>query len=247
MSNKKIINILIPLDVILDTVIATIARIDNTVALDLLKTNYHKRKCDFFPNIDKKEFDRLYAARDLETLSKSQLTNVFYVIKDILIAIIQKSIKTPFVEDSLITINTYPYNLDPTQARLFADAVFYRIGKLCPVVTESISDENLTPQFIKGRFDILFMYKYDHWLEMHTKDFEKIQIPEVELYVPAISFTHNLTDELLKDLLRENKTHPIDQLRFALAPFINLQPLDASVFSVYHPEEIRNTIESQTT
>ena len=244
MTNEKVFNILVPLDVILDTVIATVFRIDQNKAYELLKNGYHNRRSDFFSGIDKKEFDALYASRDINTLLRSQLTNIFVVINDIILSVAQKSIHEPYVEKSIVTINTYPYKLTSEQKKLFVDAVFYKIGRLCSVNLEYISDEELTPSFIKDRYNVFFMYKYDHWLELHTKEFEKIRIPEVQLFAPAISFTHDLTDELLRDLLNENKTHPFKQLKFALAPFVDLQLLDVNVFSVYNPKAIENSLES---
>lgn len=230
--------ILISLDVLLDTRIATVARMDQEKAVEILNGNYHQRKSDFFDGIDKAQFDLMYDQRDLETLLISQCTNIVLILKNFVSSIIDTAINTPYIDDCNITINTYPYDIDDKTITTIKQAVMHWVDRFATVDHVHLSDENLTPSYIKDNYDVLYMYQYDKWLETQTSNFEKTQIPRVDLYVPAISLNHDLTDKMIRDIKEETGQHPFDHLKFGLAPFINIKPIDVSAFSIFNPEKL---------
>lgn len=238
MAIKEEVNILVPLDVFLDTRIATVARLDAQKATELLMHGYHERRSDFYPGIDKKAFDALYESRDLKTLLYAQCTNIFIILRDLLASLVYTSSTTPYFKKISVLVNLTPYEIIEPELTLILKAIGAWLTPMAEISAIRLSDKELTPQYVKEHFNVLFRYEYSDWLEMHTEDFEHSPIPEVDLYVPAISFTHDLTDSLLKELKSKRGTHPIDDLKFAMAPFINLQPLDVSAFSVYAPEKL---------
>lgn len=244
MQTEEVFNILVSLDAILDTRIATIAKFDEALATQVLLNQYYERRSDYFEGIEKSLFDRLYKARDAQTLALAQVTNIFFVIKDILYAIIKKSIQTPYVKDIRITINTYPYELEADTLQWICKAVYFQTNQLCVIDTVHLSDTELTPQVVKDQYTILVRYEYDNWLEVNTENFKKCPIPSVELFVPAISFTYNLNEQALNDVITQVERNPFEQLQFGLAPFINLQPIDVIAFSAYHPKKILKVLES---
>ena len=235
---NKTARILISLDALLDTRIGTIARMDQNLALRVLSQGYHVRKSDFFPGVDKQLFDEMYAKRDLETLRISQCTNIVLVIKDFVTSIITSAINTPYIDDCEIVINTYPYDIDEQTIKLIKQALMFWVNRFATIDHVHLSDEELTPSLIKDNYDVLYMYSYEHWLDCQTNNFEKTQITRVDLYVPAISFNHDLTDKMIKDIKDETGQHPFEHLKFAMAPFVNMKPIDVSAFSIFNPEKI---------
>lgn len=228
---SKTVTILVPLDVILDTRIATVALMDEDKAVEILKNGYHKRRSDFFKGIDKKEFDERYKRRNEETLSRAQCTNIIYVLRDMVKLLIHQAMTTPYHNKVKLVINLYPYQLNKDTADIILAAISKWMIDLCEIESIYIRDEDLTPDFIKGRYDILFMYHYAHWLEQNTENFKKTSINDCNLYVPAISFETDLTDEMINKIKKESM-HPLDAIKLLAAPFINIEPIDVSAFSV---------------
>lgn len=230
MSNKSV-NILIPLDVLLDTRIATIALMDEDKAINLLQNGYHNRRSDLFLGIDKNEFLEKYSQRDELTLAKSQCTGIRFVLEDMIDTLHMQSETTPYHDKISITINTYPYKIKFDTLNLIIKAISGWLKFKGEIRTVYLSDEDLTPELIKSSYDILFMYHYAQWLETQVKNFENTSINNCNLYVPAISFEHDLNDKFLESIVDEGM-HPLEALKFLLAPFINLEPIDVEVFSV---------------
>jgi len=238
MNNQKV-GILIPIDVLLDTRIATIAKIDEQKALDLLNQGYHERRSDFFPGIDKTRFEEEYQKRDTSTLARAQCTNAVLFLKELVLTLTKQAVNTPFLSSVEVTINLHPYTLEESVIKGLVTAVSFWIDSLAIVKCASISNEDLTPNLISESFDILFMYEYASWLELQTKNFETKPIPSVNLYVPAISFTSELTEAIVQKVKEDTKMHPLEATKFLLAPFINLEPLDAKLFSVLSPPKFK--------
>ncbi len=228
---SKEINIYVPLDVLLDTRIAVISMMDENKAIDILRNGYHNRRSDIFKDIDKDEFDALYSKRDINVLLRSQCTNAVLFLSELITELQLKVSVTPQYEKVSLYINTYPYVLDEETVENITGAISFWIKDLCKIGTIHLSDEELTPEYIKDRFNILFMYHYANWLEVNTDNFSKTSINDCTLYVPAISFEHDLTDELIQNLTKMSM-HPIQAVRVLLAPFVKVDPIDVSVFSV---------------
>lgn len=233
---SETINILIPLDVILDTRIATIALMNETKAIEILKSGYHKRRSDFFKGIDKKEFDLKYSQRNEATLAKAQCTNIVYVLKDMIEQFLNQAISSHKQSKIIVTINTYPYEIAKESRSLILSAISVWLGEMCELSSIHISDKDLSPDFIKNRYDVLFMYHYAHWLEYHTENFKKTSINTSNLYVPAISFEQDITDQVIEKLKKESM-HPLEALKLLTAPFVNIEPIDVSAFSVISIKE----------
>lgn len=238
MKESTEVKILMDLDAILDTRIATVARIDEDLATKLLVGDYHKRRSDFLTGVNKEEFDLAYSKRDRTTLNMSQCTNMLIVLKDMLLSLLSTGLATPYITYVTVDVNFYPYDLKDDEIDLILKAISSWIPKLASLHGVNLSEDKITPDFIKNNYDVIIKYHYDTWLEINTKGFEKTLVPEVDLYVPAISFTTDLTDEVLRDIYEETGKHPMDMLKFGLAPFINLQPLDVSAFSAFAPDKL---------
>lgn len=228
----KFINILLPIDVLYDTRLGTLYQMDPQLADRVVVDNYHKRKSDFFKGVDKSVFDKAYENRNQKTLYDSYITNVCHFLSQIVSTLyVENTTNTPYSIKVNITLNTYPYNITDQSAQMICKMLALKVGLGVNVDWVYISQKELTPSFIKSRYQILFMYHYDTWLEEHTDEFEKVSINSVILYVPAISFVKDITDE---DLIRfaRTKTNPIHELKVLCAPFVRLEPIDVKIFSL---------------
>lgn len=234
-TTRNTVKILVPLDVLLDTRIATVARIDNDLATTVLKNGYHTRRSDFYDGVDKKQFDDLYAKRDLLTLNNAQCTNIIKLLKSLTQTLFNQAVETPYVGRIQLIINLHPYTLEDTTKKLIIAAISEWVDDICEVSSTYITEEELSPEVIKGTYDILFMYHYGRWLELHTKQFETTPINSVTLYVPAISFENNLDDATMEKIAKDSM-HPIMAIKLLCAPFIKLEPIDVSAFSIFEIE-----------
>lgn len=228
---KKTINLLVSLDMVLDTRLGTLARLDERLPTQVLQNGYHLRRSDFFDGVDKQAFDALYKARNVETLQASYATNLLPFLKQMVEKLTEKYMDSPLHESINIDLNVFPYVLDEEVAGYMASSVQTWIGPLATVRPVRITDTELTPKVVKDQYDKLFMYEYGQWLEMHTDAFEITRIPDVELYIPAIIFTEKPDDEKIAELTKI-AMNPFEALQFGASLFIGLIPIDVGLFSI---------------
>jgi hypothetical protein len=234
--------VLVSLDVLLDTRIATVAKLaGHAVALEVLKGNYHTRKDDKFPAVSVEAYKTLYAARDEETLALSCSTNIDTFLRDLVHSLLKQTFSRPFHQGVRVVINTYPYQLSDEITQQILGAV---IDKLLPdpglqtpltVVAEHLPDQALTPDYCKNNFSALLMYDYEHWLQMQQLALLKRPMPEVTLFAPALYFVHTPTEEEIAQHQTEFEWDPFESIQRAVRGGIDLQFLPIELFSIVKP------------
>jgi len=226
--------VLVSLDVLLDTRMGTLVKMDAQKAKEiLLSGKYHDRRSDFFPGVDKTAFDAAYASRDIETLKLSLPTNAIYMLRDLAAKLGEQAISNPTTAGIEININEYPYTLDAETRDALIESVASWIGYPVPIYVVRMSDAQVTPQWLKGQFEEYYRYDYGDWLEMHAVNgnFARHRIPDVKLYVPGIIFTTDPSDDQIREHIRE-AMHPIESAKLAASLLIGLDPIDVWVFSI---------------
>lgn len=106
--------VLVDLDVILDTRIATIFNINSEVALELLENGFCARKTDDLTDvtdvITNDEYKKAYASRNVETLKTARLTSYIFELGNIVSQLAENIVNDDTrLDEPCIVINYYPY------------------------------------------------------------------------------------------------------------------------------------------
>ena len=156
------------LDAILDTRMGTILRIDPNATERVIKAGYLTRDRDLFPGIDKAKFQELYKERNKKTLQASVVTPILSYAKDFCKQTYEGNIKTPFLKEPKVIINLYPYQLDEAEKELLMKAIKIKTGKFSKVEFVSMSNDEITPNYLKRHTSIIVLYDPFEWLEVHS-------------------------------------------------------------------------------
>ena len=231
-KSKKLDSILVSLDCLLDTRLATVSKINLDIANKLLDgDDYHTRDQDVFVGIDKEYFKEVYKNRDIETLKKSSLTNIVPLLRHLVSKLKEQSIVRPFHDGGNIVVNMYPYKLTIDEQDEICAAIAVWMQGLAPVSLVNLSPTDLNPIYCKNNYALMIMYDYEEWLEVNAKLFLKTQIPEITMFVPAIYFVNKPTKEELDKMLRESM-HPMKAIKTLAMGIISLEIIDVVFFSV---------------
>jgi hypothetical protein len=228
---------LIALDCLLDTRLGTLARIDDALAVRALAGNYHQREEDVFDGVDTEVFRRLYRARDIETLKRSTITTLTMLLADFMRSLTQIVGTRPYLDGVCILVNTWPYRLDASTLVALQDAITRWSGGLAPVEMVRHAPTQLTPLFVKSNFDLLFMYEYEAWLDMHAEAFRRISLADINVIAPAIYFNGKPDGKTLQELVRDG-AHPFAAMTMLTSGFVGLELIDVKYFSIADPADV---------
>jgi len=227
--------IYVDLDVLLDTRLGTIARLNEDAAVKTLQSGYHTRVADQFEHVDMDEYKALYAQRDGDTLSKSMLSGAVPFLRDIAEALALQARSRPYHNGGKLIVNTHPYTstLSTSELDEIGRAIAARMDGHAPVELVDISPESLTPYHCKHNFAMMMVYDFGAWMEMHSSAFRTTRLPEVTLYSPRIYHEIPREDELQK--VTQEIMHPVAATEQLAAPIIALKLIDVKNFSVITP------------
>lgn len=228
--------ILVELDALLDTRLATISRIHSDSAVQLLTDDrYYERVIDDFEpmvGITKEAFRNAYAKRDVETLEQSRLTEIPLLLNDLVKRMEQESTTTPFVESLRVEVNIWPYVMSDEERDELALSVMNFTGIVTPVSTVNFRPEELTPQMIKARYSGMILYNLRDWIRPHMETFKRFMMPRVTVLAPALFYDQVPTRE---DIAGEGMKAELDPFRISEIGFtelFNLNLLRSENFSL---------------
>lgn len=230
--------IYLDLDCLYDTRLAVLEEIDPDVAIEALSRDYNSREEDIFPFITKEQFTELYELRDEQTLEKAMLSNAVVLLKNFINDANAEIGKTPFNTETQVYLNVYPFKIDYTTAT----NMIIPLQKMCGVETNiqiiNYDLAKLTPNFISSKIDLMLMYNYGPWLDIHAQNgnFKRNQIPNKTLYVPKIYFNQKPSEEELQEIIRETKATPFKTMEFMAAGIVGLEFIDIINFNAALPE-----------
>lgn len=237
--------IYVSLDVLLDTRLGTLAKLGgNELVIKTLMSNYHTRQDDKFKDVDVTAYKRMYANRDVETLSLSTLTQVMPLVRQFTTSLMKQTLNRPFHEGVRIFVNIYPYQLDDeeqqelTQVLAELMAGFSKVDIPLKMEIVSLSDEELTPEYCKTNFSLMLMYDYDNWLSVQQRAILKSPMPEVTLYAPRIYTVQTPTDEQLAELKTQFPWSPFEAIEKSISGGVTLELMPIELFSILKPEEL---------
>lgn len=180
----------VELDVLLDTRIATLAKLDPAAAERISKDWYHQRTSDLFSvkgsGISQTEYEAAYTHRDEETLKGATMTWLPQYLLT-LISRLTTSLGQPLLSEQFtIQINVFPYDLpQPVEDSIQLAMETYTNGAAIIEIVH-MRPEDLTVKVLKNNYDICFMYDFDGWLMLHTEEFKETQVPEVRVVAPRL-------------------------------------------------------------
>lgn len=228
--------IYIDLDSIMDTRISTLAKLDNELAGELLKTEaYWYRESDHWDTltggvINQDSFTQTYAKRNKDLLKSSFITGIFgplaKVMADNELAMAEGALNKPISFE----INIWPYKLDPVEMDAFIELFKYRLGVDVPVTMCSVPLESVTPTFLTDRYASAFMYSFHEWIKFHLEELVKYQHPDFILVVPK------LFERDVSRLSIDDKRDQVTAFRVYLLEYMDITFIDASCFSIFKPK-----------
>lgn len=252
MSNKKRVmslgqtgkeeTIYVELDCILDTRLATVARLNPEAATALLNGDYYTRAQDKFEGVDMAAYKELYANRDGETLRRSMHTDILPLISHLAGTLREQAIKRPYHDGGAFVVNYWPYNLAPEVIEVIQRAITVRVAGMSTVFMRSIRPKDLTPKYCKQHYSLMVMYDYGTWLDLHGKAFEKCRLADVTMLAPALYFMDELPTEKDMAQFKAEGMHPLKAVEAATAPLIDLTLIDIKFFSAFNAAAATATV-----
>ena len=224
--------ILVSLDSLLDTRLACLRAIDEEATYHVLPM-YADRKRDVFDEVADGVFhqgmyDSLYKARDVDTLKLAGRTAILTVIQ----ALVSKIANGPW-DDSILTINTYPYGLTPEEKEEFADTIEEVVG--IEVRMMSMSYQMLTPEIL-DTYDCFIDYNLMEWLALQGDSICRHKV-KTTCYYPALMqgdgvARDTLGNELVGDaLVKVKRMDGWDCLEIVYCKYITIKALPVSYFN----------------
>lgn len=224
--------IYVELDVLLDTRLGTIAKINpDTAAAVLERGDYHTREEDVFEGIDTALFKEQYQQRDTTTLARSLVTEGIQLVRHLVGVLTEQTIVRPYQDGIKIVVNVYPYKLDGEEKDQIGRAIAAWMQGLAPVELVDIHPEHLTPLHCKTSYAMMLVYDYDSWMSLHAAAFEQVRLNEITMFVPALYFGKKPTAEELEQTVKE-AAHPMRAIEMLASPLIDLKLIDVKFFSI---------------
>lgn len=221
-SKQEFSTILVELDCLLDTRLACVYKHKPQLVEPIIRKKYHERLIDnFYPG-----YNQDYEKRDTSVLKNAIVTPVAKIIQEFTNTTYFNSVTTPFVKHTRIKLNVYPYTLKDT--RWLTAALVAITENKADIEIVSMSPEEITPQYLKNHIQVLVMYDYTKWFDIHSANehFKYTQCPEVKLFAPAIFF---------KDVSKEKlSTDPFSDMEefSSLVIGLNLLPVENFSFTI---------------
>lgn len=228
-------DILVSLDALLDTRLATLFHLEPSQTEAMLSAGYRDRESDTWSELgfgfDHKEYLDAYRARDIETLKAARPTSIAPVINQITNSLGKAAIQAPMIERIHVDVNVYPYRMDDQLKEMIAGAVneWVSVDAIVNIVDMPYSD--ITPMFLDRHYAAMILYEFDEWLGHHHEQLIECPIPTVTVIAPALY----LDKKPGKDELRMDGTDMVSAfaaLEMALIEYVSLTIMDVKYFSL---------------
>ncbi|MFW9604590.1 MAG: hypothetical protein ACMV0F_06530 [Trichlorobacter sp.] len=185
------LSVLMSLDCLLDTRLGTVLGMSKEAYDILLKTNYFDRNTDDFEAatggvITNEEFQKAYAARDVETLQISQTTNMPVHLSEIACNIKLDPEIMEFNRQTKLMVNTHPYELDSEELEVLLDILGGLLPNWDEISIGSIPLNMLTPEYLEDNWNYVYVYNFNEWLVMYGPQLEHKRIPLVTFVTPRV-------------------------------------------------------------
>lgn len=245
-------NVLVELDCLLDTRLGTLVGklgmdINEVLSKGIAWWTRYSEEPEFFTEgrITLEDFQAAYAARDVETLKYSYVTNV----TDHILRVTQQMRKEEFrgreIEEVIVTVNYYPYKLTDEQIEGYIESIKHTVSLDTTVRMVSIAPEHALPSKLQDVYDAYMVYNFEQWLAPFVKTLHNEPKSALVAIAPALWFNRRIpTPDDITNYLEEQ----IDPFKSLITMFLTTFDLDlipVGVYSLRHPmgyEKLLNTI-----
>lgn len=185
---KIVSNFYFEIDTILDTRLPIVYLLNQNIAEEIVAENlYHTRRKNNFKTISNDIFNALYRNRSKRILELALPTPMLSIIRSHYGEVLKVLIKKGVTKTPEMYVNMHPYDLSQTEI----DNISFIINKVIPGVIikfVSMSNAELTPEWIKDNIGCMFKYDGLEWLEYHVGTGNLINTPllSVHLFTPGI-------------------------------------------------------------
>ena len=191
--------ILIDLDCLYDTRLATLKGLDDGLVGKAIASGYRDRVTDnlveLIPELDMEAYKTLYANRDISTIVTAARfpTAIIIDLGIVVMEHIKMATKGPIAGTPVVTINTYPYNLTKEEIATITSALHHDLNEpLCKVKAISLSPEQMAPGLLAARYPTVFMYNIAHWMTLHESTIKTLAPIDIIVFAPKLYITGNL-------------------------------------------------------
>lgn len=184
-------NILIPIDVLLETHLGTAAILDPKAPADIIANGYFKRENhDLWTMTDlftKEQFIDTWRGRNIDTLKCSVIRNITAYLKKMVEAKTIENVDRGSDVEICIYINCYPYQFIDYMKGILCSVINRVFSKIVSVKLVNLTLSELTNQYIVDhRIYAIALNHLDDWLTKHYQSFIAHPRRQLEVYVPMI-------------------------------------------------------------
>lgn len=244
MRSEIVSIVYVELDALLDTRLPTLGKISPLAAVQCSQdARYYGRICDDFSaicGVSHEAFKNAYALRDAETLEASLITEIPFILNELVSKLERDTIDMPFADRVEVEVNIWPYKLELETCRALELAVMARAGYMSKVTCVNIPYPKLTPPVVHQRYSGMIMYNFREWMALHMDTFKHFRMPKVTIMAPALFHDPALIPS--ENAFVEDGMHPevspFQLSEMALIEMFSLSLLPAVNFSmVVFPED----------
>lgn len=229
----------IQLDSVVDVVAGVINRLAPEQYPSIIRSGYHKRRGDFFKDVDPQQFREMYDRSEFETLEAGTLTNIFQFLQPKIAEYMTEFLarQLPMAESPTLDVNVWPYKLNDAEKAMLRSIVYIKTGGIIGVHVIDTPYEELLPSRCSEKYNMMVMYNYHHFLNAHSAELIASPRPMLILIAPMVYFNADPNnDEELIDQLK-NGINILAILEASLAPRICLKFLNVDIFSIVYPDD----------
>lgn len=232
LENAAKAGLLVDLDALFDTRLATLDMLDPLLAAHALKNNYLEREDDNFEYCPLELFKKVYACRDTDVLGRSLMTHVKGIVLDFMKDGINRLKSDKTHHHVNVYINVWPYKIAKDAAGELLLPFYKAVGGKANIHLVNIKPEELTPETCKKHFSYIIKYDYIDWLlYLGEKNLlQKTPMQEVTIIAPRLYLSGKPKEDEL-DAISRNKMQPHQCAEFFFAPYVNIEFYLGHLFS----------------
>jgi hypothetical protein len=253
MPSEIVSIVYVELDALLDTRLPTLGKISPLAAVQCSQdARYYGRVCDDFEEIcgvTHEAFKSAYAKRDAETLEASIITEIPFILNELVSKLERDTIDQPFADRVEVEVNIWPYRLEVETCEALELAVMARAGYMSKVTCVNIPYPKLTPQVVHHRYSGMIMYNFRDWMALHMEAFRHFRMPKVTILAPALFHDPKLIpgeNAFVEDGMHA-EVSPFQLSELAMVEWFSLSLLPAVNFSMAVLPEDHDTSDPQAT
>lgn len=219
--------LLVDLDMLLDTRLATVARLNADQAAALIETTYRERVNDDFRRLidgfDQEAFRSLYRERGEDTLTLQMARPTGFVVALAMIcnSLQKQMIETPLVDSITVEINTWPYTFTEDEKEALVESISTYTSIDTKVRATRLSPQQITPALLKEHYAAYALYELDHWLCTHIDELKQVKIPTVTMFAPAL-YVGDPPDDDDITVTGQGPINPFGALELSLSEYVTL-------------------------